>query len=209
MNNTRLEILANPLAPKGELPFVKFAPGNGWSIQTATVKGCHLPDLADAVTDYNRAVTRKIEALNVAKVEPQTVSVMDLPGWGDAVRDEMNARYARNEAKAATKATATHERGAGKTRGPLGGILPLLAMAAVMGVFDDDDTAPVLDGPPSDDMRDLLESSSILHACPHGNAMLAVPRTLGDQWAAQLVEAIKADNVPAVRVMLTTAGLMK
>jgi hypothetical protein len=183
MNNTRLEVLANPLAPKGELPFVRFAPGNGWSIQTATIKGCHMADLADAVTDYNRAVSRKVEGLNVGSVETLKHHVSDLPGWGDAIRDEMNARYAGQQPEPATKANK--------------------------GAFDDDDTATVLEGPPSDDMRDLLEQSTVLHACPHGNAMLALPRSLHPQFIGQLVDAIKADNVPAVRVMLTTAGLMK
>lgn len=205
-SNTRLQIIIDPTAPKGELPFVRFAPGNGWSIQTATVKGCHLPDLAEAVADYNRAITRKIEGLNAVSVQPARFDVMDLPGWGDAVRDEMNARYTPgNHAEARHNA----RRGPGKTVGALGALLPMLALAAAMGVLDDDAEDVGLSGPPSDAMRDVLAESTVLHVCPNGHAVLAVPRELGDQWAASLVEAIKAENVAGVRAMLESAGLMK
>ena len=211
MNNPRLEVLANPLAPKNEMPFIRFAPGNGWSVASATVKGCHLPDLAEAVADYNRAIGRKVEGLNVGSVETLKYHVTDLPGWGDAVRDEMNHRHAAPEASTTgARPTLTASLGAGKTRGALGGILPLLALAAMAGAFeDDDDESPVLEGPPSDAMREVLEASRVLHQCPHGVAALAVPRSLGPQWTAQLVEHIKADSVSAVRAMLATAGLMK
>ena len=201
----KLKVTLNPTAPKDELPFVFFRPGNGWSIQSANIKGCHTMDLAAAVADYNRGVERAINRLNVGNVEPITADVMDLPGWGDAVREEMVSRYADKEPEASTRG----KRGPGKTLGALGALLPMLAMAAAMGALDDDAEDAGLEGPPSEEMGKLLAASTVLHACPGGHAVLAVPRTLGDQWTRQLVDAIKADNVSAVRTMLETAGLMR
>jgi len=77
----------NPLLPKGGLPFVKFAAGNGFSVQDSIIKGCHLPELADAVADYNRAVERKLAGLNVVAVEATTWPVEELPGYGDAMEN--------------------------------------------------------------------------------------------------------------------------
>jgi energy-coupling factor transporter ATP-binding protein EcfA2 len=211
---TPLEVYSHPLEKRGSLPFVSFAPGNGWAIKSASKKGCHHPELQEAVNDWNRGIVRLRDEMSIMDCELTATPVQELPGWGDAVRDEMNTRHAakvvaEETAKGHEAGKRVHTAGAGKARSPL---FSLLTMAALMGAFDGfgaDEMEPALDGPPSDAMRELLEASTVLHVCPHGSAVLAVPRALGEQWATQLVENIKADNIPAVRVMLETAGLMK
>lgn len=230
--NEQLKVIVNPHSAKGELPWVRFAAGNGWSVADTRIKGCHNPNLALAVADYNRTVTRYVEALNVERLEPFFADVMELPGWGDAVRDEILTRYGAlppigsagafplppavegaTEARVDSpqvQAEAFARLGSGKSFGALGALLFAAAMVGALPDFEDGlDDDETLEEPPSPEMREVLERSKILIRCPHGVATLAVPRDLGVAWSDRLVAGIKANDRALVEAMLIDAGLMK
>lgn len=208
-----MNVLSNPLDSKNALPFVRFAPGNGWSISDSSIKGCHRETLDEAVKDWNATIRRKRKTyMNVANVTLAETPVSELPGWGDAIHTERQSRMEKDLNEGNYRDPATGETGkAERAKRKPSSILALVAMLAMGGFLDDEenDSPAYLDGPPSDEMRDLLEASSVFVKCAHGNAMLAVPRSLGDQWQKQFIAHMKNDNVPAVRVMLESAGLMK
>lgn len=92
-----LEILANPYGPKGGLPWVKFQAGQGWAIVGGNL-ATYFPDLGEAVNRWNNKTEERLSKLNVATVSALRCHVNELPGWGDAVRDQMESRHNRQRA---------------------------------------------------------------------------------------------------------------
>ena len=174
----------------------------------------HISGPDKAINERVRRFIQNALKLGITGEEHQHIA---LRGYRFEFTEEVTAPFRKTPTPAAPEASPQLEDKTGqdfgkRPRNPFSALLPLIALAAMSGGFetlDDDDTPPVLDGPPSDAMREVLEASTVLHVCPHGNAVLALPKDIGAQWHAQLVASIKADNFIAVRVMLTSAGLMK
>lgn len=218
-----MKVSINPLEPKGSLPWVRFAPGNGWSIYDTQIKGCHCPKLEDAVNDYNRSIRRKVKALNVGKLlegsEFDRLPVENCPGWGDAVRAEMVSRESTKAHEAGAKLRAEQIEAQRKLCGmrPPAGLLALLGMAAAMGaldgIFDDEDAPEVIEGENNPQVIKLLREAGIMKEIPGPlpgtvAGIVAIPRHLGEQFATDVEDAIRNGNPTALLVLLSGAGLV-
>lgn len=130
-----LEVMPNPTDRKGALPWVRFAPGNGWSIYDTKHKGCHCPKLADAVADWNRYIDRTLAGLNIELVKASRHRVLDLPGWGDAVKQERVDRIARKAIAEGEEAARTVNKAA-RMGSPLEGFIGKPDAFTSEGPFD-------------------------------------------------------------------------
>lgn len=211
-----MKVFINPLEPKGSLPWVRFAAGNGWSVFDTLTKGCHCPKLEDAVNDYNTAIQRKIQKLNLGAINFLVPSeeVNNLPGWGDALRNERASRIVAEES------TKAHEAGSNarqRTPKPPAGLLALLGMAAAMGaldgIFDDEDAPEVIEGENNPQVIKLLREAGIMKEIPGPlpgtvAGIVAIPRHLGEEFATDVEDAIRNGNPTALLVLLSGAGLV-
>jgi hypothetical protein len=221
-----LRVFINPFEPKNSRPWVRFAPGNGWSVYDNQIKGCHCKQLETAVNEYNSAVQRKIHLSNLGNMglvchsEP----VQGLPGWGDAVRDERESRLAEkanreriakleaeDAAQKAAKETEWKTAAGFDRKRPFAGLFALLGMAAAMGAFDDleTDEAPIeiVDGENTRQVIAVLRESGIMKEVPGPNSgttagIVSIPRQLGEQFALDVEWAVTGFEAGTGRVIV-------
>lgn len=230
-----MKVSINPLEPKGSLPWVRFAPGNGWSVYDTQTKGAHFPQLEDAVKDYNGSVRRKVKALNVGKLldgqEFDRLPVQNCPGWGDAVRDEMASRVRAEASKAHEAGSEARHAMEDKTGsdfgrnpfpkhpGRLAGLLGMLmAVGALDGVIsdlldDDDAEKNVIEGADNPQIIKLLREAGIMREIPgpipgDRAGIVAIPRSFGEEFCNDVEKAIRESNPTALLVLLSGAGLV-
>lgn len=173
---------------------------NGFSVKHGNISGTWLPTIGDAVADYNNAVGRRIAGLRLQQAEPETMPLCSLPGWEEAEKAEL-ARMVKEETAKAHEAGQAERRK--RSKGLPFGLLGLLAMAATLGAFDDDeedeDTPTVEIHTP--EIAEILARVGLFHKTGPKSGVVAIPRKLGKAFIEELEDAIRNNNVERVRLL--------
>lgn len=225
-----VDVLHYPLTPAQSLPTVSWEPKYGFKITHGSAIGTGDKGLSQAVENYNVEVKKRVILRRMENVTLNKSDVEELPGYQDAIAAraghivETKTAKAKEAAEAEEKAKidkaleafeSSHRRANGSPLSALAAMGALLGMFGIEG-FDDNEEKerPPIQPSPIPELLELLERSGLSTGQRQivpgvlSGVSIAIPKKFGRAWGEDVQDAIGNSNPAALRVLLTTAGLI-
>lgn len=167
--------------------------------------GCHFPNCEEFRKAFDKALADEKTRPPQYRKDPRAILEKLMAeaeaGKSDPARIAAMKKLCGMESAKANEAGQAERRK--RSKGLPFGLLGLLAMAATLGAFDDDEEDE--DTPTVEihhaEIADILAECGLFHRTGAMSGVVAIPRKLGAAFIERLEKAIRANDVEAVRLI--------
>lgn len=212
-------VLFNPIHYNSK-PSLHYAPGNGWAIKQGEKKGCHLPDLWEAIEDWNASARRdldllplggaELDSLHFGRLKNYKQAAADfkdshkLPGWGCVCPECLpNILFDLKNTPEPAKPDIAHGLEFKTSKPLLPGMMLLAMMEAMLGLEELGAEATLQVSKPSEAMAKLLASRGRMTDKGIVISPNLPPGMSPDEFSERLRTFIELNNLEAVEKLLS------